>query len=322
MTSKEVFEFVLSVEIEALQRVKSRFSDHFERTIDLIIQSKSRVSIFGIGKSGIIGKKIASTMSSTGTPSICIHPTDALHGDIGMLQSGDVAFLISNSGKTRELLELIPHLKLRKVKIVAFCGNKESPLVKNADLFLDVSVEREACTLELAPTASTTAALVMGDAVSIALMTAKNFKKLDFAAVHPFGALGRKLLTKVEDEMLAEAIPNVMEFDSVKKVIATITSGLIGLAVVLDSANKVIGLITDGDLSRALLKFNDHSFFKINASEIMTKEPRTIGRDLFITSAEDIMNKQNINSLIVVDKGILVGVLLQRKIKYGVNSYE
>jgi len=259
-----------------------------------------------MGKSGLIGKKIASTLASTGTPSFFMHPAEAFHGDLGMITASDIFLGISNSGETEEVIKLIPALKHNKNTLIAICGRKESTLVKNSDFWLDVSVEEEACPLRLAPTSSTTATLAMGDALAIALMEVRGFEPEDFALFHPGGSLGRKLLTKVKDTMRTDNLPIVSQEVEFHELVLTMTQGKLGLAIVMQSG-KIAGIITDGDLRRAWEKYG--SLVDKTAEDLMTKKPKTISAEAMLTEAEELLMHLRITSLIVEENDRPIGVL-------------
>jgi len=297
---------VFNVEISELEKVKNKLDENFAKAIDLILNSKGRFVITGMGKSGHIGIKISATLASTGTPSFFLHPAEAIHGDLGMLTKDDIVLAISNSGESEEIVKLIPHLKRMQIKFIGMAGNPYSTLAKEADVFLDIGVEQEACPLQLAPTSSTTATLVMGDAIAVALMKMKNFQPENFASFHPGGSLGRKLLRKVKDLMHKDNLPIVSENSDFTEIIDVITKGRMGLAIVINQ-NKIAGLITDGDLRRALSK-NNKSRFEFIAKEIMTTNPKTISPETKVVEAEEFMIENKIKSLLVVDDDKLVGV--------------
>jgi arabinose-5-phosphate isomerase len=291
---------------KALEAAAARLDDAFGRAVQMILETRGRVIVSGMGKSGIIGNKIAATLASTGTPSFAVHPAEAYHGDLGMFTADDLAVLISYSGETEEVIRLIPSLRHFGVKIIAIVGNRQSTLGRNSDLVLDVSVEREACPNNLAPTTSTTVTLVMGDALAVALIERRQFKPQDFAVFHPGGSLGRRLLTRVKDVMHTE-LPICAPSDSMKEVIMTVTQAGLGLAVVVDDG-EIKGLITDGDIRRAL--FNYDSLNDLSAASVMTRSPLTVNELEMFSDAENIMLKANITSLLVVSAlGALTGVL-------------
>lgn len=309
LTAKSVFE----IESKSIADLSKNLTADFSKAVDTILKSKSRVIVAGIGKSGIIGKKISATLASTGTSSLFLHPTEAFHGDLGMVQKNDVVILISYSGETEELLQIIPFLKANSNFIIAITGEKNSTLTKNSNAWLNVKVSKEACPLELAPTSSTTATLAMGDALAVALMNARNFKAEDFAKYHPGGTLGRKLLTTVEQVMYSDNLPLVNETANMSSVISTMTKGRFGMAIV--HVNKLVkGIITDGDLRRNMEKHKE-KFFKLKASQIMTKNPKAVVKEMKMAEAEDLMNELKITSLLVTNKNKIEGIVQLYNIK-------
>lgn len=286
------------IEGEAVCRLADQLTEDFVRTVRVLMQCRSHVAVSGMGKSGLIGKKIAATLASTGTPAFFIHPAEALHGDFGMLTSGDVLLAISSSGETEEMLRLIPLVKAMGIPLIALAGNANSTLARQADFFLNAGVFREACPLQLAPTASTTAALAMGDALAIALMREKHFTPGDFALRHPGGSLGRKLLTHVSDVMCRDRLPVVSPDAGFKEVISVITQGMKGIAVVI-ADHRIQGAITDGDIRRAINTFNSDSLTK-TASQLMTPNPITVKEDMMLVEAEKLMQRYKIVSVLVV----------------------
>jgi arabinose-5-phosphate isomerase len=300
--AKEVFE----IEAKAVSDLAQSLTIDFNKAVDAILKSTGRLVVCGVGKSGIIGRKIAATLASTGTPSLFIHPTEAFHGDLGMITKDDICLAISYSGETEELLKIIPFIKHNNIILIGMSGNPNSTLAANSQFHLNVAVYKEACPLELAPTSSTTATLAMGDALAVALMKARKFKPADFAQYHPGGSLGRRLLTTVEHAMVKTNLPVVKGNDSIKQVINTMSSGRLGLAVVLDK-NKIAGIITDGDLRRAMDKHAE-KLFALKAAAIMTQNPRTINKTMMMAEAEELMTKHKITSLLVADKGKLIGI--------------
>ncbi len=298
---------VIFQEIEALQGMSSRLNNEFNKAIEALLHASGRVVVVGMGKSGIIGKKIVATFASTGTPSFFVHPGEAFHGDLGMIHPSDVALMISNSGETEEIIRLLPFLNFQKNLVIAMTGQLDSTLAKHSYAVLDIAVSREACINNLAPTSSTTAALVMGDAIAVVLSNLRGFKPEDFARFHPGGSLGRKLLTRVADVMHHENLPICPVNASFKEVIQVITRGRLGLAMVMDGA-VLHGIITDGDIRRAFDKSSDP--MQLNAVEIMSLSPITIQVNERLVTAQDLMYEAKINSLIVEDeKGEVVGVL-------------
>ncbi|CAA6819992.1 MAG: Arabinose 5-phosphate isomerase (EC [uncultured Sulfurovum sp.] len=301
--AKEVFK----IEAEAITSLAVNLDTTFEKAVQEILCCKGKLIISGMGKSGIIGKKIAATMASTGTPSFFLHPGEAYHGDLGMIEPDDMVLLISNSGETDEVLRLIPFLKERGNKSVAMSGNPSSTLAKNTDYHLNVSVEKEACPLQLAPTSSTTATLVMGDALAVTLMEERNFKDTDFAQFHPGGSLGRRLLTRVSDVMKKENLPLVELDSSIQTIIQEISSGRLGLVVVMNN-NEIEGIVTDGDIRRAMETSQD-DFFQLKAHDLMTRSPRTIESQTKLTMAQKLMTEVKVNSLLVTEEEVLVGIV-------------
>ena len=295
-------------EAQAILSLIPKLDENFTKAIELIIESKGKLIVTGVGKSGHIGAKIASTMASTGTPAFFVNPLDAFHGDLGMICEDDVVLAISNSGQTDELLRFIPMLADRKIPIISMSGNPESLLAKYSDCHLDISVEREACPLNLAPTSSTTATLAMGDAIACALMTVRNFKAKDFAKFHPGGSLGRRLLAKVKDYMISENLPIVTRDSKISDTLLQISRTKMGLAVVVED-EKILGAVTDGDIRRTMQR-DQNRFFELTVKDLMNNNPKTIKEDAKLSQAEKLMRQHNINSLIVVDgTGKLVGVI-------------
>ncbi|MDD2365226.1 MAG: KpsF/GutQ family sugar-phosphate isomerase [Desulfuromonadaceae bacterium] len=289
---------VIMVESLALSAMAERIDSSFEQAIELILSSKGRVILSGMGKSGLVGQKIASTMASTGTPAFFLHPAEGIHGDLGMIMSGDVVIAISNSGETEEMLRILPSIKRLGAHLVAMSGNPASNLAKLSDVFLDVSVQEEACPLGLAPTASTTATLAMGDALSVALLQKRGFKAEDFAIFHPGGALGKKLILRIEDLMhSAEAVPMVEEDTLMKDALFVITEKGLGVTGVCDSVGALKGVITDGDLRRSLEKGFD--ILNQKAAAIMKHGPLRIKRTELAAAALKIMEQRAITSLFV-----------------------
>lgn len=301
--AKEVFE----IESKAILDLIHNLNEDFSKSVELILSIKGRCVVSGMGKSGHIGAKIAATLASTGTPSFFMHPGEALHGDLGMLTNEDVLLAISNSGESEELLKLIPVVKRRNIPLIAMSGKKNSTLAKQAGVFLDISVEKEACPLQLAPMSSTTATLVMGDALAAALMKARNFKPDDFALFHPGGSLGKKLLTKVEDLMVKDNLPIVSLNTNFSDLIDVMTSGKLGLCIVVEN-EKLVGIITDGDLRRAL-KSNDKPRFDFKASEIMSASPKVIDAKAMASEAEELMLKHKIKEIVVSENDKIVGII-------------
>jgi len=300
---------VLEIEAAAIHGLIARLDNEFQRAVDIILACKGRVTVSGIGKSGHIARKIASTMSSTGTPAYFVHPAEASHGDLGMVTRDDVFIALSNSGESAELLAIVPLIKRQGARLIAFTGNAASSLAREADAHLYAGAEKEACPLNLAPTASTTAALALGDALAVALMQAKGFSRDEFARSHPGGALGRKLLTHVRDVMRSGAeAPRVTETATLSDAILEMTRSRMGITSVLDKAERVVGIFTDGDLRRTLqkgLKVEDTT-----VSQVMSRGPRTITADKLAVEAVQIMEEHKVNQLLVVDaEQRLIGAL-------------
>ncbi|MDD5063430.1 MAG: KpsF/GutQ family sugar-phosphate isomerase [Phycisphaerae bacterium] len=302
--AKEVFK----IEAEAITELSQRVDDVFSKAVKVILECNGRVIVCGMGKSGIIGRKISCTLASTGTPSFFMHPAEAFHGDLGMIKKEDILMLISYSGETEEILKIIPFLKGNGNRIISMTGNPNSTIASSSQYHLNVNVKREACPLKIAPTTSATVSLVMGDAITIALMRERGFKAEDFARFHPGGSVGRMLLTRVEDVMVKNNLPIITEYSDIKDVIQVMTSGRWGTSVVVDSKEHVIGIITDGDLRRALSKHGD--ILMLKARDIMTKNPKTISKDLKLYEAEKIFNTYEIITLLVCSgEGKLLGLL-------------
>ncbi len=306
---------VLNIEATGIVSLIDRLDDHFIRAIELLYNCRGKVVVTGLGKSGLVCRKIAATFSSMGTPSFFLHAGDANHGDMGMIMEGDVVLAVSNSGETEEILTLIPTLKRIGVRIVAMTGNHDSTLSRAADVVLDAGVTEEACPLGLSPTASTTAALALGDALAVILLEKKGFKEEDFALRHPGGILGRKLLLRVEDLMHRDGdVPLVGEETLMKEAILVITSKRLGVTGVTDKRGDLIGVITDGDLRRGLQAHGDGILSK-RAEEIMTLKPRSIEKDALASQALARMEEnmpRPITSLFVVEKPgdrVPVGIL-------------
>lgn len=294
---------VLSIEAEAITSLIPRINEQFSAAIEMILSCSGRVVVTGMGKSGIIGRKISATLASTGTPSLFLHPAEGIHGDLGMVTAEDVVIAISNSGETSEVLGILPSIKRIGASLIAMCGRDQCTLAEHADIVLDISVEKEACPLGLAPTASTTATLAMGDALAVALLSARKFQPEDFALFHPGGALGRKLLLTVEAVMHQGADNPIITLDkTVKEALFVITDKGLGATTVVDGG-KLAGIITDGDIRRGLEK--GHDFLDMPVAALMTKTPRTITADRLAAEALHIMENNKprpITVLPVVDR--------------------
>lgn len=300
---KEVFE----IESKAIANLGENITPDFEKAVNDILHCRGKLIVSGMGKSGIIGRKIAATLSSTGTPSFFLHPSEAYHGDLGMIGQEDIILLISNSGETDEVLKLIPFLKSQKNIICAMSGNPNSTLAKNAHYHLNISVEKEACPLQLAPTTSTTATLVMGDALAIALMQVRGFQKRDYAQFHPGGSLGRRLLTKVKDVMRCENLPIVSPKAKIKTIISTVSEAKMGLVVVMEGSD-IIGIITDGDIRRAMENCEEN-FFSLCSKDLMSLNPKNINQEEKLTLAQKMMTEYKVNSLLVCQEKELIGII-------------
>jgi arabinose-5-phosphate isomerase len=305
---------VLAIEADAVRALGLRIDARFAAAVELILARSGRVVVSGMGKSGHIARKIASTLSSTGTPAYFVHPAEASHGDLGMIESGDVFIAISYSGGSAELLEIVPQIKRRGAKLVALTGNADSALAREADVLLDARVEQEACPHNLAPTASTTAALALGDALALALLDAQGFSAADFAQVHPRGGLPGQAVARhhalvhVSDVMRAgEHLPRVPAGSSLRQALVEMTRGRIGMTAVVDAARHVKGVFTDGDLRRTLEKSND---LERRVDDVMTPNPKTVRAQMLAAEAVHVMEKNKVNQLLVVDEhGALVGAL-------------
>ncbi|KYC29456.1 D-arabinose 5-phosphate isomerase [Sterolibacterium denitrificans] len=300
---------VLQIEAEAVAALQQRLGADFLRAIDLILACRGRVIVCGLGKSGHVGRKIAATLASTGTPAYFVHAAEAVHGDLGMITSNDILIAISNSGESDELLTIVPLIKREGGLLIVICGNAASSLAREADVYLDAGVKEEACSLNLAPTASTTAALALGDALAVALLDARGFGAADFARSHPGGSLGRRLLTHVRDVMRPLAqVPLVTEAAGIVDVLAASSRGGMGMVLVQDAAGRLSGIFTDGDLRRALQTLGDLRDTAVGT--VMTRAPRSIVPEKLAVEAVQLMEEHKISQLPVVDAaGTLCGAL-------------
>lgn len=300
---------VLRIEADAVAALAARIGSEFEQAVDLILQRHGRVIVTGIGKSGHIGRKIAATLASTGTPAYFVHAGEAAHGDLGMITAEDVVIALSNSGSTEEVLTIVPLVKRQGAKLISITGNPGSPLAREADVHLDAAVSEEACPLNLAPTASTTAALALGDALAVALLDARGFGADDFARSHPGGSLGRRLLTHVSDVMRpAERVPQIAETVSMTAALLEMSRGGMGMTAVVGPDGRPIGIFTDGDLRRALERGCDAR--SATLAEVMTRNPRSISPDALAAEAAEVMERLRISQLLVLDaQGELAGAL-------------
>jgi len=300
----------------SIKNLSKLLTKDFEKAVNIINNTKGRVIVSGIGKSAIIAQKIVATFNSTGTPSIFMHAADAIHGDLGLIQSEDVIICISKSGNTPEIKALVPFIKKTNNKLIAITGETNSYLSEKSDIVISSYVDNEACPNNLAPTTSTTAQLVIGDAIAVCLVKLRGFSPNDFAKYHPGGTLGKRLFLKVKDLIDTKSLPKVDASDLMKDVIIEISNKMLGITVVLDK-NKIVGVITDGDLRRQLLKSQDIS--KVKANEIMSKNPKIINKNALATEALLIMKTNKISQLIVAEKNKYVGVLhIQSLIKEGI----
>jgi arabinose-5-phosphate isomerase len=299
--AKEVFE----IESNAVLHLSDKLDDDFSEAIDAILASKGRLIICGMGKSGIIGKKIAATLASTGTPCFFMHPGEAYHGDLGMVTPEDVFLALSNSGETDEVIKLIPFLMDNKNILISMTGNPDSTLAISSKFHLNIAVEKEACPLQLAPTASTTATLAMGDAIAVTLMKARNFQPENFARFHPGGSLGRRLLSRVENEMVSDNLPFISGDSGILDLIQTISQGALGICIVNGSET---GIVTDGDLRRAF-ETHGESIFNKTAKDIMTLEPAAVAVGTRMEDALILMNNIKVTTLLVTKEKTIVGVL-------------
>jgi len=298
--SLETARRVLRIEAEALKELQARLDEKFERAVETLLACKGRVVVTGMGKSGLIGRKIAATFSSTGTPSLFLHPAEALHGDLGMLQRGDAVLAVSYGGETEEIVRLLPTMKRLGLPLVTLTGNVRSALAQASDVVLDTSVRQEACSLNLAPTASTTAAMALGDALAIALLERRGFDHDDFAALHPGGRLGKKLLRVRELMHSGEAMPSVIATAKMPDVIYEMSRKGLGMTAVVDGGGMLAGIITDGDLRRLMQK-RGSEVLGLSARECMSANPVTIAPEEFASAALRMMEERKITSVIVLD---------------------
>ena len=286
-------------ESKALLELIPNINEDFDKAVDIILACKGKLIVTGVGKSGHIGAKIAATLSSTGTPSFFINPLDAFHGDLGVIQQGDVVLALSNSGQTDELLRFLPYMIERGIPVIGMSGNPDSLLAKYSTAHLNAGVSHEACPLGLAPTSSTTAALALGDALACSLMVARNFKATDFAQFHPGGTLGKRLLTRARDVMRTEDLPVIAPEMKLGEAVIHVSNGRLGLCVATEN-DRVVGLITDGDIRRAMESRQDR-FFQLQVQDIMTRTPKTVSPETKITEIERILHDNKIHCVLVVD---------------------
>ncbi len=310
---------VLEIEARAVQALIDRLDSKFAKAVDLLAQCKGKVVVSGMGKSGLIGQKIAATLASTGTSSFFLHPAEGVHGDLGMLARRDALIAISNSGETQELLQLLPYVERMGIPVIGMTGRMNSTLAKNSDVTLDVSVAEEACPMGLAPTASTTATLALGDALAVALLQKRGFKEEDFAQFHPGGILGRRLLVRVKDLMhTGTDLPRVEESVAGTAAMLEMTAKKLGMTTMVDQAGKLSGIITDGDLRRFIQRGGD--FMKATASELASRNPKTIEPDDLAAKAVEMMERFSITTLVVVegDRNIRGVIHLHDLLKNGI----
>jgi arabinose-5-phosphate isomerase len=307
MNYQSIAQDVIEIEIQGLKEVAAKIDPSFNQVISSILEASGRCVITGMGKSGLIGRKISATLASTGTRSFYIHPAEAYHGDLGMIHSGDVVLAISYSGETEEVIKLIPFLKENHNKLIALTGKSDSTLAKHSDYVLDIGISKEACPLELAPTTSTTVTLALGDALAVALMRARNFQAENFARFHPGGSLGRKLLTQVKTVMKKEELPLLSAQTGFDEIISVISSGRLGMAVVMQE-DQVLGVITDGDIRR-LLKNEREKALDFKAIDFASPNPLSISPEQKIVEAEKLMQEKKITTLLVTEQQKLVGII-------------
>lgn len=300
--------YVFQLEGEALLHLADQIDERFLEAVDLILQRPGRVIVTGIGKSGLVGRKISATLASTGTPSYFLHPAEALHGDLGMVAEGDVILMISYSGETNELLQLMPFFEENDNPVIAITGHAAATISQHASILLEARVAQEACPNDLAPTTSATAALVMGDALAVTLMHARHFQAEQFARFHPGGSLGRRLVTPVSAIMRGDDLPIVQPDSPLAEVVHAVSLGRLGLVVVVSGERQINGIITDGDIRRAM-ETHQAAFFDLEAQDIMTPQPQAIPPSTKLFEAEQLMLQQKINSLLVVEEHKLLGII-------------
>ena len=308
MNFKQIAQEVLQIEAEELIRASNNINDEISNAVKIISKSTGKLIVTGVGKSGLVGAKIAATLASTGTSSFFLHPTEAMHGDLGMISSGDVVLAISYSGESAELIQILPHLKRFNIPLIAMANNIDSTLASYSDVFLDISISKEACPLDTAPTSSTTLTMAIGDALAVCLMKNANFSKSDFASFHPGGSLGKKLFIKVDDLMQKENLPTVQINTTLKEAVIVMSTGRLGNAIILDN-QKVIGLLSDGDLRRYMM--NDDFSLDTKVQDIATLNPKYIqDKDILASDALKIIEDNKIQLLLILNKDkTLYGVL-------------
>ena len=289
---------ILYEQSSAIASLAFKINGEYSQALDMLLNTEGHVVVSGMGKSGLIGRNMVATFASTGTPSLFVHPAEAKHGDLGMIRQGDMAILISYSGETEEVIQLIPYLRKRDVPIIGFVGSLNSTLASQADVIIDISVEREVCPNNLAPTSSTVTTLAMANSLAVSLMRARDFQPHEFAEFHPGGSLGRRLLTKVKDTMRKAPLPTVEPERTVQESLLTISEGRLGLVLIMEG-DQLKGIVTDGDLRRALQKHDD--LRRVRIDEIMSHKPITISEDAMLCDAEEIMKSRKVTSLVVLD---------------------
>ncbi len=297
----------LHTEMLALKHLENSLGDAFAEAVEAVLACRGKTIVTGMGKSGLVGRKIAATLASTGTPSFFLHPGEAFHGDLGMISKEDVVVALSYSGETDEILKIVPFIHSNGNRLISMTGNADSTLARNSDLHLDVGVKEEACILRLAPTSSTTAQMAMGDALAVALMQLRGFSSVDFARLHPGGSLGRRLLMTVGNVMRSADLPVVAPDCSAKDMIHTVSKGGLGLIVICDEG-RIEGIVTDGDIRRAM-ESRQAEFFNIRAMDIATRNPKCISPEAKLIEAEKKMTQHKVNSLLVAEEGKLLGVI-------------
>ncbi len=309
MDFKQIVKDVLLTEAKELEKAAANVSFDIEKAIELIINSKGKLIITGVGKSGLVGTKIAATLASTGTSSFFLHPTEAMHGDLGMIGKEDIVLGISYSGESEELVQILPHLKRFNIPLIAMASNENSTLAKYSDVFINVKVEKEGCPLDVAPMSSTTLTMAMGDALAVSLMKKRNFQREDFASFHPGGSLGKKLFVKVDDLLRKTELPIVSRETKLKDAILKMSEGRLGSVIITDKDNKVIGLLSDGDLRRALM--NENFTIDCTVESLASTNPKTLkNKDLLASDALQVIEDYKIQLLIVTDnEDKLIGVL-------------
>lgn len=313
--SIDIAKQVIHIQAQALQQLSQQLTPDFEKAVEYLLHCKGHIVVCGIGKSGLIGKKIAATLASTGSPSFFLHPSEAIHGDLGMLRPQDCFLSISNSGETDEILQVLPYVKRLNIPHITLVGQLHSTLANNAQAVLHVGVPKEASPIAAVPMASTTAAMVMGDALATVLLTNKKFDEQLFAQLHPGGSLGRKLVTTVGDEMTQQELPIAGLETDVKTVIWEMSKSRFGLVVIVEEQQKILGIITDGDLRRSLQKHPSVSFFELKAKDLMTPQPKTVTPDTLLWEADQLLLDHKITSLVVEQDGHLLGLIAKHQIK-------